>query len=163
MSPLSTLDLLARAHDALADAYAARGTAQRHRGSQLAALRAAAAVLATRGLGAGASAEGREGALARPRDPWPLLARHAPELAEWADYFAVVGERTVVLTTSGARIGVREADDLLRAAQAFVDQVRPSLGLPPVPGSTATGSESIGLAPTHPTSFAESSARESAG
>ena len=71
MSPLSTLDLLARAHDALADAYAARGTAQRHRGSQLAALRAAAAVLATRGLGMPRSwPSGRTTSRSSASGPW---------------------------------------------------------------------------------------------
>lgn len=121
MSPSSTLDLLIRAQESLADAYGAPGTAQRHLAARMAALRAAAAVIAARGGGSRESG---------PTDPWVLLVRLAPELSEWADYFSLVAERGAELTTLRATVGVREADDLLRAAESFVAEVSPLLGLP---------------------------------
>lgn len=121
MSPSTTLELFFRARESLADAYAAAGTAQRHLAARTAALRAAAAVVAARGGGLGG----------RLSDPWVLLVRLAPELAEWADYFSVVAQRGAELTASRAPVGAREADDLLRAAESFIDQICPLLGLPP--------------------------------
>ena len=61
---------------------------------------------------------------------WSLLPRVAPELTEWADFFAAVlpdGERL------GGPATVREVDDLLRQGEEFVQLVAGILGLPPVP------------------------------
>ncbi|HYN29583.1 MAG TPA: SAV_6107 family HEPN domain-containing protein, partial [Dermatophilaceae bacterium] len=76
-----------------------------------------------------ATAPARRGA-GRPHDPWTAAAALAPELAEEAAYFAVAGGRRVAVEAGRARVSVREADDLLRAAEGFVDLVAARLGLP---------------------------------
>src|SRR5439155_24079609 len=72
--------LLAEARRGLAEAEYATGPAPRFIASYLAALRAGAAVLAARGR----SHRGR----ARPASAWVLLEAAAPELSEWAAFFA---------------------------------------------------------------------------
>ena len=119
------LDLLSCAGESLAAAHMARSVPERSSGTRLAVLRAAAAVLAVRGRTTGA---------AGPVDVWRLLPQVAPELTEWADFFATV------LPEGGARPGhgasgpmsVREVDDLLRQGEDFVRLVAGILGLPPV-------------------------------
>lgn len=132
----AALDLLAAAGESLATAHMARTVVGRSAGTKLAVLRAAAAVLTVRGRpdpveppghGAGGTARG-------PVDVWRLLPRVAPELTEWADFFATV------LPEGGARPGVgaagpmsvREVDDLLRQGEDFVRIAAGTLGLPPV-------------------------------
>ena len=100
--------------------------------SQDAAMRAAAALVAGRGTRG-------------PQDLWPLLAARSPELAEWAEVFALAAVRRQQLETRcpglvtgdrsalhrcGVRVPVREADDLLRAAETFVELVAVTLGVP---------------------------------
>ncbi len=121
------LDLLSAAAESLDNAHWARTIHGRSAGTRLAVLRAAAAVLAVRGRGRRAGAG--------PVDLWRLLPRVAPELTEWADFFATV------LPDGGSRPGVdgvglmsvREVDDLLRQGEEFVQIVAGLLGLPPVP------------------------------
>ncbi|MFZ1410809.1 MAG: SAV_6107 family HEPN domain-containing protein, partial [Micropruina sp.] len=61
---------------------------------------------------------------ARLRNVWQLLAEVAPEYAEWAGFFAAVGRKCEVVAAGAvALVGVREADDLLRDARLFHDQV----------------------------------------
>lgn len=134
MSSSPVRDLMTRVRSSLADAYAAPGTAERHLAASVAVLRAATAVVTVRGGGLPGT---------RPTDPWALLVRLAPELAEWADYFALVADRGIELAARRAPVRAREADDLLRAAEAFVGRVSQLLGqpcppqgpgrLPPVP------------------------------
>lgn len=120
------VDLLSAAAASLADAHWSRTVHGRSAGTRLAVLRAAAAVLAVRGGPARPSSG--------PVDVWSLLPRVAPELTEWADFFAAV-------LPHGARPGsdgdgptsVREVDDLLRQGEEFVQLVAGTLGLPPVP------------------------------
>lgn len=138
------VDLLSAAAESLASAHWARTVHGRSAGTRLAVLRAAAAVLAVRGhrptgpTGPVAEVRGRPAAEPRsPRNPtsgpvdvWSLLPRVAPELTEWADFFAAVlpdGERL------GGPATVREVDDLLRQGEEFVQLVAGILGLPPVP------------------------------
>jgi len=109
------VDLLASAGEGLAAAHMARTVPGRGAGTRLAVLRAAAAVLAVRGRGAPSG----------PVDMWALLPRVAPELTEWADFFAAV-----LPEDPGS---VREVDDLLRQGTEFVQIVAGMLGLPPVP------------------------------
>src|SRR5262245_12880338 len=73
------LDLLAAAHRGLTEAAVEPRASRRFAVAHLAALRAAAAVLATR-----AKPGGRRG----PRSAWELLSQAAPELSEWAAFFA---------------------------------------------------------------------------
>lgn len=111
------LALLEQSRQCLVEAYAAELAAVRLVASQDAAMRAAAALVAK---------QGRTG----PQDLWPLLARHAPELGEWADYFALAAVRRQEVESRSLRVSVREADDLLRAAETFVGVVTSALGMP---------------------------------
>lgn len=111
------LDLLSAAAEALTGAHWARTAHGRSAGTRLAVLRAAAAVLAVRGQA--------RTAVGGPVDMWSILPRVAPELTEWAEFFAAVLPETPV--------SVREVDDLLRQGEEFVQLVAGMLGLPPVP------------------------------
>lgn len=131
------LALLEQSRQCLAQAYAAELAAVRLVTSQDAAMRAAAALVAGRGTRG-------------PQDLWPLLAAQSPELAEWAEVFALAAVRRQQLETlcpglvsgdrdghhrgahhrCGVRVPVREADDLLRAAETFVELVALALGMP---------------------------------
>ena len=60
----------------------------------------------------------------RPRNVWDLVSQLAPELAEWAGFFAAVQDRALAVAADQRSIvSEREADDLLRDAGAFTDQV----------------------------------------
>jgi hypothetical protein len=59
-----------------------------------------------------------------PRSLWELLPSVAPELSEWAGFFDVVGARR------HHDHSAREADDLLRQSELFLDLVCRTLGLP---------------------------------
>jgi hypothetical protein len=110
----SALDLLDRSRHSLLEACHSHDVGHRHRQAQLAALRAAAAVVAARTT---------PGGPAGPRSLWELLPAVAPELAEWAGFFQAVASRT-------GSPSAREADDLLRQSETFLDLARRSLGLP---------------------------------
>lgn len=115
------LELLERSRAALTDACGASTTTQRHAQAQLAALRAAAALLAQvapRTVGS------------RPRSAWEALSRHAPEFAEWSMFFASSGRRSRQAQAGIVTVGLREADDLVRQAEHFLDAVLVRLGLP---------------------------------
>ena len=123
MGAAPALALLEQSRQCLADAYAAELAAARFVASQDAAMRAAAALVAgQRGLG-------RRGR-GSYQDLWPLLAAHAPELGEWADFFALAAVRRQEVESHTVRVSVREADDLLRAAETFVEAVTVTLGMP---------------------------------
>jgi hypothetical protein len=126
-SAAASLDLLDRSRHSLLEACRSRDVTQRYRQAQLGALRAAAAVVAARTTSTNQSG---------PRSLWELLPTVAPELSEWAGFFAVVGaarDRPRPGDRGGehtAERTAREADDLLRDAETFLDLVRRSLGLP---------------------------------
>ena len=137
----STLELIERSRSSLLEASHSRGVAERYLQSRLAAMRAAAALVSARS--ATPSAAG-------PRSLWALLPSVAPELTEWADFFAVATLRDaepLVSSTAGAPstagahsmagaafpVTAREADDLLRQTETFVDLVCRALGLPLAP------------------------------
>jgi len=64
------------------------------------------------------------------RSVWLVLPEVAAELAEWAGFFAA-GARKRALAEAGVPcVSAREADDLIREAEAFVDRVVTSLGVP---------------------------------
>jgi len=124
----SALELVERSRADLLQACHSRGIAQRYQHSQLAAMRAAAALVSARAVPTGQ---------ARPRSLWDLLPSVAPELTEWAGFFAAVTSRHPSLAGSvpagQGQITAREADDLLRQAETFVELVCRALGLPMTP------------------------------
>ena len=113
----AALGLLRQAGDGLAEAHRQTEPLLRYPAAYLAALRAAAAVLAVR-----TRPRPRRGA---PRDVWNLLAEVAPELGEWAAFFAACSDTRAAAEAGIARlVGRRDADDLLRQAEQFVGIVR---------------------------------------
>jgi hypothetical protein len=126
----TTLDLLDRAREAVTSGYAAPSAPARYLAASLGALRAGAALVAARSAtrpGAGL-ASGGDG----PHDVWVLTARVAPELTEWAQRFAASTGQRVGVETGLVRVTAREADDLLRDAETFVDLAARRLGVPAV-------------------------------
>jgi HEPN domain-containing protein len=113
----TAVNLLRQAGDGLAEAHRESEPLLRYPAAYLAALRAAAAVLAVR-----ARPRPRRGA---PRDVWNLLAEVAPELGEWAAFFAACSDTRAAAEAGIARlVSRRDADDLLRQAEQFVGIVR---------------------------------------
>jgi len=113
--------LLAAARDGLADAAAAQIARERYALAHLAALRAAAAVLAARAR----PAQVRR----RPVSAWQVLAVVAPELGEWAEFFAAGAAKRAAAEAGRPVATRREADDLLRDAERFLGVVEGHLGL----------------------------------
>lgn len=116
--PRSCTDLVADAGRTLGRAIRESEPSERYSAAHLAALRGAAAILAAR---AHPRRSGR-------RSAWELLAAVAPELAEWARYFAAGASRRQAID-AGLHTGVtaREADDMVRQAAAFLDLVDEAL------------------------------------
>ena len=130
----TSLDLLDRSRASLLLACRTGDAGERYVEAHLGALRAAAALLAARSLpGAVATGSGRaiqaSTTRSRPRSVWELLPRVAPELTEWAAFFAASARRRAVVERGG-RITARESDDLLRQAENFLEIVQGLLGLP---------------------------------
>jgi SAV_6107-like HEPN len=112
----SALALLRQAADGLAEAHREPDPLQRYPLAYLAALRAAAAVLAVR-----TTPQPRRRST---RNVWQLLAVVAPELAEWAAFFASCSDTRAAAEAGISRlVGRREADDLLRQSEQFVGLV----------------------------------------
>lgn len=124
--PVATNRLLRSARVALAEADATSDAGERYAAAHLAALRAAAAVLAARAL----PATGRS---RRPASAWTLLTQVAPDLAEWAGYFASGADKRAA-AQAGIRgaVSTREADDLMRDAVEFISLVEATLGMLPL-------------------------------
>ncbi len=108
--------LLGLARRGVAEAAMASDAAERYAAAHLAALRAAAAVVAAK-----ARPDQRSGSRRRPISVWVLLSRVAPEMSEWASFFAA-GARKRAAAEAGltGQVSVREADDLLRDAETFL-------------------------------------------
>ncbi|QQS03016.1 MAG: hypothetical protein IPK37_18950 [Austwickia sp.] len=131
----SALDLLDRAQATLLAACRATTSADRYVAAHLGALRCAAALLA---------AHPQAGLRGGPvRTVWSHLGRIAPELGEWADYFALIGARRAQVE-GGATPTRREADDVLRSAETFATLVRGALGLPTETGAPAGPLAAVG-------------------
>jgi len=121
--PAASYELLDVARHGLSLSAAAGTAAERYAAAHLAALRAAAAVLASRAR-PGSSRRG-------PRSVWVVLPQVAPELGEWAAFFAAgAGKRASAEAGMVGVVTVREADDLLRDAGSFVALVETILGVP---------------------------------
>lgn len=121
--PATTHSYLLRSAESLSEAVAARDAATRYAAAHVAALRAAAALLAARA---------RPTPVRRRRQPnaWVLLAQVAPEMAEWATFFAAgAAKRAAAEAGSSRAVNEREADDLVRDADRFLAAVEHALGL----------------------------------
>jgi hypothetical protein len=125
-APPAGLDLLARARTGLDRALLLTTPNERYAEAHLAALRGAAAVLAVR---ADPLPEPR-----RRRTPirsaWEVLAETAPELADWAAFFAAGADRRARAEAGLPHaVSWREADDLIREVAAFLRLVERATGL----------------------------------
>ncbi len=118
---VAALQLLDAARRDLAGAMATTVAAERYVSAHLAGLRTAAAVLAVRT---------RPSTTRRPRNVWSLLPQVAPELTEWAAFFAAGAAKRAAAEAGLSRaVTMREADDLLRDAETFLALVETTLGL----------------------------------
>ncbi|WP_018830561.1 SAV_6107 family HEPN domain-containing protein [Salinispora tropica] len=127
------VQLLTVARRGLAEAAGTGPDGLRYAAAHLAALRAAAALLAARARPVPARRS-------RVTSVWVLLSGVAPELGEWARFFALAAGKRVAAEAGIPRVVTsREADDLLRAAEEFVLVVEAALGVAraPAPGGLA--------------------------
>ncbi|HIV57879.1 MAG TPA: hypothetical protein H9902_07970 [Candidatus Stackebrandtia faecavium] len=119
----SPLELLILARQGVAEAVDEPHDGLRYATAHLAALRAAAAVLAIRAR----PATKQRGQVT---SVWRLLTQVAPELREWADFFAATArKRTMAQSGVPHVVSTREADDLARDAEHFISVVTALLGL----------------------------------
>ncbi len=114
MSATAVLDLLDRSRESLIDAQHEPVTDRRYQIAHLAALRAGAAILAARARPRGRQIRGTV-------TVWELIPVLAPELSEWSPVFDRCAARR------GERVSAREADDLVRDAERFLELVARSL------------------------------------
>ncbi|MEK6441148.1 SAV_6107 family HEPN domain-containing protein [Pseudonocardia sp. T1-2H] len=115
--PPAALGLLRQASECIAEGHRNPDPLLRYPAAYLAALRAGASVLAVR-----ARPKPRRGA---SRSVWQLLGEVAPELGEWAAFFAACsGTRAAAEAGIERLVSRRDADDLLRQAEQFVGIVR---------------------------------------
>jgi len=128
----AVVDLLDQSRSCLAEAASATTAGERYVAAHLAALRAGAAVLAARARAdLGVVSGSRRRAARGPRNVWNVLTAVAPELAEWAAFFAAgAGKRAAAEAGIPGAVTARESDDLLRDADAFLGLVCAVLGLP---------------------------------
>lgn len=106
---------LARARATLVQAELTESAAERYLTAHRAAGQVAAVMLALRC---------RPGQRPGRRNAWRLLAEVAPELAEWAGFFlALQGKCEVLRAGASNLVSTRDADDLVRDATIFHDQV----------------------------------------
>jgi hypothetical protein len=117
----TVLELLDRAGASLLHASQTDDVGERYVAAHLAGLRAAAAVLAARSTPAGPT---------RPRSVWEVLPGVAPELTEWAIFFAGSARQRAAVERGDRALPAREADDLVRQAEVFVELVEQVLGVP---------------------------------
>ena len=115
-TPRAALALLRQAAEGLAEAHRRPEPLMRYPAAYLAALRAGAAVLALRAR----PAPKRRGS----RSVWSLLGDVAPELGEWAAYFASCSATRAAAEAGIERlVSTRDADDLLRQSEQFLELV----------------------------------------
>jgi len=143
-APPAALDLLTQAERGLAEARAMEGPLERYSAAHLAALRATAAVLAVRGRPE-TTARGRR----RIRSAWEVLPDAAPELAEWAQYYAAgAAKRAAAEAGIASAASLRDADDLIRNTALYLRIVQRLLALrprvaPPARLAEADGAEAL--------------------
>ena len=113
---------LERADRALAEARTEIHADRRYVSAHVAALRATAAVLSVRT---------RPQSMRRQTNAWVLLERVAPELAEWAAFFAAGAAKRAAAEAGHVRVvSDRDADDLVRDVEQFLRVVERLVGLP---------------------------------
>ena len=123
----SALGLLDQARRGLQEAAGLAVPAERYATAHLAALRSAAAVLAARTRPVDTRLRRR-----RPTSAWVLLTEVAPELGEWAAFFAAGAAKRAAAEAGVTRaVTAREADDLVRDAGTFLALAETTLGLVP--------------------------------
>jgi hypothetical protein len=121
--PAATHAYLERAARSLQEAITTGEVTQRYACAHVCALRATAALLAAR-------AQPQPSRRSRQKNAWVLLAEVAPELGEWASFFAAgASKRAAAEAGSSRAVTEREADDLVREADRFLAVVEQSLGL----------------------------------
>lgn len=112
--PATSRTLLNRAEICLRDSECAVRPADRYVSAHLSALRAATAVVVAR-------CSRRDGS--RPVSVWRILSEVAPELREWAEFFAARSERRVAAEAGIPGVSEGEAQEALRRAGEFFDVV----------------------------------------
>ena len=121
--PAATHSYLERSAESLREAITCPDVPRRYALAHVAALRATAALLAAR-------AQPMPVQKRRQKNAWVLLAEVAPELKEWATFFASgAAKRAAAEAGSRRAVTEREADDLVRDADRFLALVETSLGL----------------------------------
>jgi hypothetical protein len=121
--PAATHSYLERSAESLREAITCTDVPRRYALAHVAALRATAALLAAR-------AQPMPVHKRRQKNAWVLLAEVAPELREWATFFAAgAAKRAAAEAGSRRAVTEREADDLVRDADRFLAVVETSLGL----------------------------------
>ncbi|GAA3811437.1 SAV_6107 family HEPN domain-containing protein [Cellulomonas soli] len=119
--PAYALSLFARADSELVAAQFSSEPWEKFSHAHLAALRAGAGVLASRGGSSGRRA---------PRTVWGLLDAAAPELARWSGYFAAgAALRSAIDAGRFSAVSEDRAEQALCAAEDFVDAARALLSL----------------------------------
>ncbi len=125
----AALGLLAAARHGLDEAATSSRPAQRYASAHLAALRCAAAVLAARARPELPAPLGHR-RVRRSRNAWVLLTQVAPELAEWAAFFAAgATKRAAAEAGLDGSVSAREADDLLRDSATFLALAETTIGV----------------------------------
>lgn len=121
--PATTHSYLERAASSLREAMLCNDVPQRYALAHVSALRAAAAVLAARARPTTVRSR-------RQKNAWVLLTEVAPELEEWAAFFAAGAPKRAAAEAGSRRaVSEREADDLVRDADRFLAVVETYLGL----------------------------------
>jgi hypothetical protein len=120
--PRSADDLLMSARRSLTEASIAPTAGERYAAAHLAAIRAAAAVLAARSRPASRRS--------RVLSVWVVLPQIAPQLGEWAAFFAAGARKRAAAEAGLDIVSHREADDLVRDADTFLVRVCEVLDVP---------------------------------
>lgn len=153
MTLMVSNDDLQRARSSLAEAELAPRPSDRYLAAHLAALRVVAVVLSHRAppttgrlngrtrngrsqnssaqnsSAQNGSAQNGRSQNGRRQNAWRMLAEVAPELAEWAAFFAATEpKRDAIRAGATSIVSEREADDLVRDAEAFLRVVERAVG-----------------------------------
>lgn len=122
--PATTHSYLERSAESLREAITSTDVPARYAHAHVAALRAAAALLAAKAM--------PDPRRRRQKNAWVLLSEVAPELAEWATFFAAGASKRAAAEAGSTRaVTEREADDLVRDADRFLAVIEQALGLAP--------------------------------